>query len=79
METAARLRHLRFALVAVGLIFIVGVYPLTRLWPSGWRWQPDQPEYLQMILALYAPILCRRLRCGTPLDPEAARQTNAVS
>lgn len=56
MATAARLRHLRFALVAVALIFIVGVYPLTQLWPSGWRWQPDQPEYLQMILALYATL-----------------------
>ena len=56
MATAARLRHLRFALVAVGLIFIVGIYPLTQLWPSGWRWRPDQPEYLQMILALYATL-----------------------
>ena len=56
METAARLRYLRFALVAVGLVFILGVYPLTRLWPAGWRWQPDQPEYLQMILALYATL-----------------------
>ena len=56
MDTATRLRYLRFALVAVGLIFIVGIYPLTLLWPSGWRWQPDQHEYLQMILALYATL-----------------------
>ena len=56
METAARLRHLRFALIAVGLIFVFGVYPLTVLWPAGWRWQPDQPEYLQMILVLYATL-----------------------
>ncbi|HVE77577.1 MAG TPA: DUF6632 domain-containing protein [Gemmatimonadaceae bacterium] len=56
MEAAARLRYLRTALTAVGIIFIVGIYPLTRLWPAGWRWQPDQPEYLQMILALYATL-----------------------
>ena len=56
METAARLRHLRTALVAVGLVFVFGVHPLTALWPAGWRWQPDQPEYLQMIIALYATL-----------------------
>jgi hypothetical protein len=50
MNPATRLRFLRFALILVGLIFIVGVYPLMMaLWPSGWRWQPNQPEYEQMI------------------------------
>jgi hypothetical protein len=48
---------LRYALVLVGLIFIVGVYPLMMaLWPSGWRWQPNQPEYEQMILGVYATL-----------------------
>ena len=31
-----RLRWLRIVLVVVGVTFIVGVYPLTVLWPSGW-------------------------------------------
>jgi|SRR5579863_1098377 len=57
MSSASRLRILRFVLVLVGLIFIVGVYPLMMaLWPSGWRWQPNQPEYEQMILGVYATL-----------------------
>ena len=57
MNPATRLRLLRYALVLVGLIFIVGVYPLMMaLWPSGWRWQPNQPEYEQMILGVYATL-----------------------
>ena len=52
-----RQRILRAVLVAVGLIFLVGVYPLMMyLWPSGWRWQPNQPEYEQMILGVYATL-----------------------
>ncbi len=57
MSDATRLRYLRAALILVGLIFIVGVYPLMMfLWPSGWRWQPNQPEYEQMILGVYATL-----------------------
>jgi len=41
-----RERALKVVLVWVGLIFLLGVYPLMMfLWPSGWRWQPNQPEY----------------------------------
>ena len=57
MNPATRLRILRVALVLVGLIFIFGVYPLMMaLWPSGWRWNPNQPEYEQMILGVYATL-----------------------
>lgn len=57
MTTDTRVRYLRIALVLVGLIFIVGVYPLMMAWwPSGWRWQPNQPEYEQMILGVYATL-----------------------
>ena len=52
-----RERILQIVLVATGLIFLVGVYPLMNyLWPSGWRWQPNQPEYEQMILGIYATL-----------------------
>jgi hypothetical protein len=49
-------RVLRSTLLVLGVIFIVGIYPLTRLWPSGWAWTPSQSEYLQMILAIYATL-----------------------
>jgi hypothetical protein len=57
VNTATRLRYLRVVLVLVGLIFIVGVYPLMMAWwPAGWRWQPNQPHYEQMILGVYATL-----------------------
>ncbi|MFI7708738.1 DUF6632 domain-containing protein [Nonomuraea sp. NPDC049480] len=49
-----RERCLRIALIAVGIIFIVGVYPLINLWPAGFRWQPEQAAYEQMIALIYA-------------------------
>jgi hypothetical protein len=57
MNGDSRVRILRYALILTGLIFIFGVYPLMMsLWPSGWRWQPNQPEYEQMILGVYATL-----------------------
>ena len=57
MNTLTRVRYLRIAMILVGVIFIFGVYPLMMMvWPSGWRWQPNQPEYEQMILGVYATI-----------------------
>ena len=57
MSVATRLRFLRIALFLVGLIFIFGVYPLmVALWPSGWRWSPNQPQYEQMIIGVYATL-----------------------
>lgn len=57
MNDATRVRYLRYVLILVGLIFTVGVYPMMMAWwPSGWRWQPNQPEYEQMILGVYATL-----------------------
>ncbi|WP_249643789.1 DUF6632 domain-containing protein [Nocardia sputi] len=47
-------RRLRMALLLTGIAFIAGVYPLIHLWPAGFRWQPEQPEYEQMIAVIYA-------------------------
>ena len=48
---------LKIVLVLVGLIFLLGVYPLMMFaWPSGWRWHPIQTEYEQMILGVYGTL-----------------------
>lgn len=54
--SAVRLRVLRYALIVVGVITIFGFTPLTRLWPSGWAWEPDNELYLQMLIAIYATL-----------------------
>lgn len=57
MDTnSSAVRALRVALIVLGLTFILGLYPLTQVWPAGWAWTPAQPEYLQMILAIYATL-----------------------
>jgi hypothetical protein len=56
MAEADRIQYLRVALVLVGVIFIVGIYALTIVWPSGWAWHTGQSNYLQMILAVYATL-----------------------
>jgi hypothetical protein len=53
---SSAVRALRGALIVLGLTFILGLYPLTQVWPTGWAWTPAQPEYLQMILAIYATL-----------------------
>lgn len=54
MSTDSRLAWLRYGLIAVGLIFTFGIYPLTLVWPSGWSWGAS--HYLPMILGVYATL-----------------------
>jgi len=56
MAEAVNTKYLRIALLLVGLIFVVGIYPLTILWPSGWAWHTGHSDYLQMILGVYATL-----------------------
>ena len=55
-----RIKYLRIALAVVGVIFIVGIYALVIVWPSGWAWHAGDPHhlphYLQMILGVYATL-----------------------
>jgi hypothetical protein len=50
-----RQQMLPAALVIFGIAFLL-VYPLMFVWPSGWAWQPNQHEYEQMIVGIYATL-----------------------
>ena len=56
MTETDRTGYLRIALLLVGVIFTVGIYPLTIVWPSGWSWHMGQSHYLTMILGIYATL-----------------------
>jgi len=43
-------------LLLVGIVFIFGIVRLMQWWPAGWQWQPNQPEYEQMIQGVYATL-----------------------
>jgi hypothetical protein len=56
MTPGNRTAYLRAALIAVGLMFIFGVYPLTIVWPSGWAWGQGHSHYPMMIVGIYATL-----------------------
>jgi uncharacterized protein DUF6632 len=56
MSNTARLGYLRIALIAVGLIFLFGIYALGKVWPSGWTWGQGHSHYLLMIQGVYATL-----------------------
>ena len=57
MDAKIRMKYLKIALVAVGAFCVVGFYPFTVVWPSGWAWHAGgQSLYLQMIIGIYATL-----------------------
>jgi hypothetical protein len=49
---------LQIALVLFGAVFCL-VYPLAKIWPSGWAWHPGPPadsQYFMMIVGVYATL-----------------------
>ena len=56
MMPEARVRYLQAALILFGIICIVGLYSMMRLWPPGWVWTPAQPQYEQMLIGVYATL-----------------------
>lgn len=58
---------LKYALIFFG-IFLLLVYPLMLLWPSGWTWEPSQYKYEQMIAGVYATLGVFLLRASKNPD-----------
>ena len=57
MNEANRTKYLRLALRVFGLVFILGIWPLTQIWPSGWSWHAEgRSYYLEMIMGIYATL-----------------------
>jgi len=56
MNDETKLKYLSIALYVFGAIFLIGIWTLMQLWPSGWGWEPRQPEYEQMIVGVYATL-----------------------
>lgn len=54
MDETTRLKYLSVALVVFGVVFVFGVFAMMTVWPAGWRWEPQQPEYENMIVGVYA-------------------------
>ncbi len=57
MQEEQKLKYLSYALYLFGIIFIFGIY-IMMMWvfPSGFGWEPRQPEYEQMIIGVYATL-----------------------
>jgi hypothetical protein len=56
MRPAARIACLRIALICVGLIALLCIYPLMIVWPSGWTWHTGYSDYPLMIVGIYATL-----------------------
>ena len=56
MSNETRMFYLRIVLIVFGLIFVLAIYPLTILWPSGWAWGHGHSHYAMMIVGVYATL-----------------------
>ena len=58
MTDEFKLKALSIVLVLVGLTFLLGIWPLTQLWPSGWSWHAEGRSYY---LPMYHPFWLKPL------------------
>jgi hypothetical protein len=56
MSESNRTLALRIVLIATGVIFVFGIYPLGVAWPAGWTWGHGHSHYLMMIIGIYATL-----------------------
>jgi hypothetical protein len=47
--------YLKIVLIVAGIVFLC-LYPLMKIWPSGWVWLPRQYEYEQMMIGVYGTL-----------------------
>lgn len=71
MPSTTRIAALRYTMIATGAIFLFGLYPLTQLWPSGWRWGVGHSHYALMIVSVYGTLGAALLIAAR--DPLASR------
>jgi hypothetical protein len=50
------MKLLRSSLIAIGAIFMVGIWTLSKVWSSGWSWGAGHSHYWPMILGVYATL-----------------------
>src|SRR5689334_2718924 len=56
MSQTNQIKFLKLSMQAVGVIFIVGIYALMVVWPSGWTLHSGHSHYPAMILGVYATL-----------------------
>lgn len=54
MQGNRRATLLRRVVAAFGAVSLFGLYPLMRVWPTGWRWHPYGSSSEHMVIAVYA-------------------------
>ena len=57
MDDAKKLEILKILLYVFGIGFIVALYPLHILWPSGWGWHHGQGVYYFQMIAITFAVL----------------------
>ena len=69
MTSPTRIAALRYAMIATGIIFIGGLYTLSRVWPSGWSWGMGYSHHWPMVLGVYGTLgACLIVASRDPLD-----------
>lgn len=68
MTETKRLAYLRAVLILSGAACLA-LYPLMKIWPSGWAWHVGHSDYALMIVGIYATLGAFLLRASR--DPIA--------
>ena len=57
MNDEKKQNYLRISLLVLGVAFILGIWILGQVWPSGWAWHASgRSHYYEMLLIVYATL-----------------------